>query len=89
MGRVNGLGRIRTGGLRCVRATSSPLDYEPASGGADAPAAIMVTLTRILAADDQTAASTSGIARVAITVRVRPLASAIDPASRSPYAVTK
>ena len=26
---VDGLGRIRTGDLRCVRATSSPLDHEP------------------------------------------------------------
>ncbi len=30
--RSDGLGRIRTGDLRCVRATSSPLDHEPAGG---------------------------------------------------------
>jgi hypothetical protein len=40
----SGLGRIRTGDLRCVRATSSPLDYEPAASGADASAGIMVAM---------------------------------------------
>jgi hypothetical protein len=97
----DGLGRIRTGDLRCVRATSSPLDYEPVTSEADASAGIMLAMAPSGGRDSvgstrnfqkgryQRPARTIGIARLASTVSVSPLASAIEPASASPYAVTK